>query len=291
MFGKLALEEPAYDDDDVVASSGDVEAELSYILPQDAKPVLLSAAFTGGEPREMFEVDPQVVAIESIRPNPLAYGLDKEGFALRTVPTAVEDFSDDRQVEGTYFPEIEAFLKREFAATRVAIFDATRRSDGAQGANNKDGARGPASRIHVDYTAASGPARARDVLGAEVFDGLIDEGRRIVQVNVWRPTRGPVLRSPLALGDASTFAADDLVATDQIFPDRTGEIYHVAHDAAHRWYFAPEMRRTEVLLIKGWDSKEDGRARFTPHAAFRLPNQDDSLTPRESIEVRTIVVI
>ena len=47
----------------------------------------------------------------------------------------------------------------------------------------------------------------------------------------------------------------------------------------------------EVLLIKGWDSLDDGRARFTPHGAFRLPATREGAPARESIEVRTLVVI
>ncbi|MEM1278238.1 MAG: CmcJ/NvfI family oxidoreductase, partial [Pseudomonadota bacterium] len=158
------------------------------------------------------------------------------------------------------------------------------------GAANKDGNRRVASRIHVDYTAKSGPQRARDVLGSEAFDQLLAKGARIVQVNVWRPIVGPVQRAPLALADASTVEAVDLIATDQVFPNRVGEIYHLTHNLAQKWYFAPEMTPDEVLLIKGWDSVEDGRAQFTPHTAFPLPNQDGA-PARESIEVRTLVVI
>jgi hypothetical protein len=51
------------------------------------------------------------------------------------------------------------------------------------------------------------------------------------------------------------------------------------------------MTPDEVLLIKGWDSVQDGRARFTPHGAFDLPDTPDNAAPRESIEVRTLVVI
>ncbi len=51
------------------------------------------------------------------------------------------------------------------------------------------------------------------------------------------------------------------------------------------------MRADEVLLIKGWDSIDDGRARFTPHGAFELPDTPRDAAPRESIEVRTLVVI
>ena len=50
------------------------------------------------------------------------------------------------------------------------------------------------------------------------------------------------------------------------------------------------MERDEVMLIKGWDSLDDGRARFTPHGAFQLPVEDLDAPPRESIEARTYLV-
>ncbi|MBT6137079.1 MAG: methyltransferase, partial [Rhodospirillaceae bacterium] len=52
-----------------------------------------------------------------------------------------------------------------------------------------------------------------------------------------------------------------------------------------------EMERDEILLIKGWDSLDDGRARYTPHGAFVLPDQNPDAPARESIEIRTFVVI
>src|SRR3546814_6813576 len=107
--------------------------------------------------------------------------------------------------------------------------------------------------------------------------------------SVWRPIRGPVARSPLALADAASVRPQDLVATDQLFPGRVGEIYHLAYHPAQRWYYAPAMARDEVLLIKGWDSLDDGRARFTPHSAFRLPQQRADAPARESIELRSFV--
>jgi hypothetical protein len=145
--------------------------------------------------------------------------------------------------------------------------------------------------MHVDYTAKSGPQRVKDLLGEEEAERLAASGARIIQLNVWRPIRGPVERSPLALADASSVRAEDLIATDQVFPDRVGEIYHLAHNPAQRWYYAPRMTVDEVLLIKGWDSLDDGRARFTPHGAFDLPDTPAAAAPRESIEVRALAVI
>ena len=108
---------------------------------------------------------------------------------------------------------------------------------------------------------------------------LAANGARVLQINVWRPIRGPVQRSPLALADASSVRQEHLIATDQVFPDRVGEIYHLAHSPAQRWYYAPLMTPDEVLLIKGYDSLTD-RARFTPHGAFDLPDTPAAAPPR-----------
>jgi len=89
--------------------------------------------------------------------------------------------------------------------------------------------------------------------------------------------------------DAASVRPEDLVASDQIFPNRVGEIYHLAYNPGQRWYYAPKMERDEVLLIKGWDSLGD-RAHFTPHSAFELPETPADAAPRESIEVRTLAI-
>ena len=185
----------------------------------------------------------------------------------------------------------ETYNEAENSSSEVVIFDTTRRSDDGVGAVNRDGRRGPARRVHVDYTAKSGPRRVTDILGEAEAERLAASGARIIQVNVWRPIRGPVRRAPLALADASSVRPDELIATDRVTPDRIGEIYHLTHAPSQRWYYAPRMTPDEVLLIKGWDSLDDGRAKFTPHSAFELPDTGQTAPPRESIEVRTLVII
>lgn len=275
-------------------TSGDhglsITAPLGFTVPQKEKPVFHSAALTGGDPKIFFKVDQIPVDIDDMRPIADRLDLDREGFELRTVPTDVDDLYDEDAVTTVYYAEIVDLVKRATGASQVAIFDHTRRSDGATGATNRDGNRGPAARVHVDYTAASGPKRANDALGDGAVEDLLATGGRILQVNVWRPIKGPVRRAPLALADAASIAPDALLATDQVFPDRIGEIYQLAHQPGQRWYWAPEMERDEVLLIKGWDTR-DGVAKYTPHGAFQIPDQDPSAPPRESIEVRTFAVI
>lgn len=271
--------------------TSDVRAGLTFITRSEKKPRFESSAYTGSVPRVLFETERHVVDINDMRPWASGCTLDHEGFELHHSPTSVADLYDDAAVEGLYYREIEAVLRSATGASRVIVFDATRRSDSATGAANRDGMRGPASRVHVNYTEKSGPQRLKDLLGEDEATRLLGSRARIIQLNVWRPIKGPVARSPLALADASSIRPADLIATDQIFPDRIGEIYHLAYDPGQRWSCATGMTRDEVLLIKGWDSLADGRARFTPHGAFDLPGTAEGAPARESIEVRTMVII
>ena len=59
--------------------------------------------------------------------------------------------------------------------------------------------------------------------------------------------------------------------------------------STHPWFYVPEMRANEALLLKCCDSAQDGRARFVPHTAFTDPTAPADVLPRESIELRTLV--
>jgi hypothetical protein len=266
--------------------SADIQAALTFTQPQDSKPYFKSAALTGGAPEVHFSTENITVDIRDMRPIADCLALDRNGFELHHHRSAVSDFYNDADIKSVYEPELRTLLCRQTGADRVAIFDHTRRSDAAAGAMNPDGARLPASRVHADYTPASGQVRAADAFGADTVAALLAAGGRITQVNVWRPIKGPVLRAPLALARADSVPAESLIATDHIFPDRTGEIYQLAYDRQQAWFWAPEMMPDEVILIKGWDSIADGRAQFTPHGAFTLPGQQADSPPRESIESR-----
>jgi FtsP/CotA-like multicopper oxidase with cupredoxin domain len=106
---------------------------------------------------------------------------------------------------------------------------------------------------------------------------------------VWRPIRGPLVASPLALCDAQTLAQENLVASDLLYPDRKGEIYSVTYNPAQRWYYFPKMATDEVVLIRCFDSAQQGAARFSAHGAFDDPETPPDAPPRASIEVRTLV--
>jgi hypothetical protein len=264
-----------------------LEAALSYIEPAHDKPRSLEYEPPPGVPRTTAAYRDHTVLIRDVRPIASAVSLDREGFQLVTAASSVRNLYDDEDVRTRYYSETVSLLEELTGAARVVIFDHTirRRIPGASDRTNGI-PRQPVPRVHNDYTVKSGPQRVRDLLGKDADDLL---RRRFSIINVWRPIRGPVQDAPLAVADAQSVDADDLVATDLVYPDRTGEIYYVKYNPSHRWFYASAMRRDEVMLIKCFDSADDGRARFVPHAAFADPTAPAGAPPRESIELRTLL--
>ncbi|MGH7093773.1 MAG: CmcJ/NvfI family oxidoreductase [Stellaceae bacterium] len=264
-----------------------VEGELNYMAPMAERPRYLAYEPAPGEARSNMTPDPHTVPIRDMRPIQHQLELDREGFQLIEHRSAVKDFWDDDEVRRVYYPEAERFLMEHTGAGRVFIFDHVQRKriPGLRD-YSRSGPRQPASRVHVDHTGRSGAQRVRDLLPDEADELL--KGRMQV-INLWRPTRGPLQDSPLALCDARTVAADDLVASDLVYQNRVGETYSVTYNPAHQWYYAPELRRDEALLLKIMDSKTDGRARFMPHTGFTDPTTPADAFPRESIELRALV--
>ena len=163
--------------------AGEVRAPLTFIVRQDSKPYFNSSALTGGLPEIFYETEDRTVTIHDMGAKAGDLDLDRNGFELRRCPTAVDDLHDDAAME-RYDREIETLLRDATGADRVVVFDHTRRSDAADGAANPDGARGPADRVHVDYTVASGPVRAGDILGTGEVERIVGDGGHIAQVNV-----------------------------------------------------------------------------------------------------------
>ncbi len=265
-------------------TSRSVEASLKYIVDTGEKPVFY--AFEGGSKTTQFEgrYDDRTVAIHDGRARSGGFSLDREGFVLVPHDTAVADFFDQAQIDSIYVGEVEALVRRVAGASRVVVFDHTLRSD-AQATREAKKLRDPASVVHNDYTARSAPRRVRDLFPADEAEDLL--ARRFAIINVWRSVKGTVQTSPLALCDAQSVAPEDLIASERRAKERIGEIQQATFNPAHSWYYFPDMERNEAVLVKTYDSAEDGRARYTIHTAFQNPAAPPDAAPRESIESRT----
>jgi hypothetical protein len=261
-----------------------VEAPLNYLDVTAEKPVTFMYKTENGTPQRTYQNIKHTMAILNGRAVNERLTLDDQGFALVRHPTAVVNFYDEAEVRAVYYPEVERLVKQATGAVRVLVFDHNVRC-GPMAKEGRNGAREPVRFAHNDYTAKSGPQRVRDLIGDEA-DALLKN--RVVFINVWRPIRGPVEEAPLAVCDAQSMRLADFVPTDLKYRDRTGEVYSVAFNPAHRWFYFPRMERDEALLLKCYDSSVDGRARWTAHTAFDDPTSPPAAAPRESIEARTI---
>jgi hypothetical protein len=262
-----------------------VEAPMNYLEDTGERPFSYTYEPPPGIPSRSGKFVKHTIGVINGRPVASRLTLDDQGFMLTHHDTAVHDFYDADEVRRVYYPEMERLVKEKTGATRVIVFDHNVRN-GSKEARAKLGVREPVKFAHNDYTVKSGPQRVRDLMGDAAADELLKH--RYAFINVWRPVRGPVEQSPLAVCDAQSMTIRDFVATDLKYPDRTGEVYSVAYNSAHRWFYFPRMRTDEALLLKCFDS-DDRRTRFTAHSAFEDPTSPPDAAPRESIEARTIL--
>jgi hypothetical protein len=221
------------------------------------------------------------VEIKDVRGSSQPPRLEVEGASLLRHRSEVKHFYDAKELLRVGYPEAAELVRSTTGAAEVVVFDHNIRGrvNRAQTPAAKD-VRPPVFHIHTDFTAKSAELRAAAVLGTAPVYG------RMAAINVWRPLVEPLRDCPLALCDASSVEERDLLATDLLYPGRTGQIYYLAFNPSHRWYYASEMQTEEVWIFKNYDSATGGRALFTPHTAFVDPTPHSRVAARESVEFR-----
>jgi hypothetical protein len=261
-----------------------VDGVLNYLADRNDAPITYTYQPPPGVAARSGNYAKYSVAIHNARAVVPDLSLDRQGFAVAHQETAVADFYDENEVHAVYYPEVERLVMQSTGAVKVHVFDHNVRCR-PMAKRRENGAQEPVKVAHNDYTLKSGPQRVRDLLPGEA-EALLRN--RFAVINVWRPISGPVQESPLAVCDAQSMVQDDFVKHVLRYRDRDGEVYSVAYNPNHRWYYIPNQKKEEVLLLKCYDSDEH-RSRFTAHSAFEDPTSPHDAAPRESIEVRTLV--
>jgi len=271
-----------------------VLASIYYVAPSAQPLYNYMYEPLDGSPQHNCNYELHAVRITDARGLSAAPSIHADGFELWDARSVVVDFRDDDAVRRVYYEECAHLACAVTGGGRGYVFDHQVRkrepgrpplSFGRHGNGSNPAAAG---RIHNDYTEASGRRRlALAVADADEVKAI----RRYCIVNVWRCIAGPVLDTPLAVCDSQSVTASDLQVSEARYANRTGEIYLLSHSPRHRWFYYSEMDRHEALVFKQYDSQVSGVARYTPHAAFDLPDIPADAPLRESIEVRCLVVM
>ena len=275
----------------VAAALPSVVAKLGYLKPTDERPYEYASEPPEGMPWRNCEYDMREMRISDARGFSASPLVHREGFELWDAPSDVTNFGDEKAIVKVYYEEMADLACRITGAARAYVFDHLVRKReagrpaltfGRLGNNSKPASNG---RVHNDYTEQSGQRRMQAVLK----DAAAAVERYSI-VNIWRSIGGPIVDTPLAVFDARTVSIADLVPGEVRYSGRTGEIYYLTHSSRHRWSYYSAMDRHEALIFKQYDSQVSGVARYTPHAAFDLPDAPSDAPLRESIELRCLVV-
>ncbi|CAE7507212.1 unnamed protein product [Symbiodinium sp. CCMP2592] len=233
------------------------------------------------------------------------FNLAKQGILLADFETDVAAetfFSNPAEVRETYYRQVCDIIQMVTGADRVLAFHhhvRHQRAENQLGANGaEDALAGYDYRVHSDYTAES---------ASEVFEwqlkGLSAEEAatyrqgRFLLINAWRNlSKHPVQNDHLAVCDASSVLESHLLVNNsgtssrgkrELTSENFAELvagptarYEVSHH--HRWFYFPELRDTELLIFKCFDSDPKAAARYVLHSAVRLPG--DARRARESVE-------
>jgi hypothetical protein len=268
-----------------------LQAEVEFLATRSERPVYYASS-AGRNAAHEIDQAMSIVAVEVEDARQRTdndaqdeFGLHPSGFSLHKLPTQMQDFLDQSEIDSIYAVEIESFLRAVTGCYRVQLFDYTVRASDAELRALKQ-VREPASLVHNDYTPNSGFVCLQESMGDEAAE--LAQGRFQI-INVWRPLVDPVEDFPLALCDTRSLTTADLVDTERRAPNHTGEIQLALHTDEQRWFYFPEMCSDEVLLFKTFDSIDGGVNPCSIHSAIRLPDAPADAKPRESVEARALV--
>ncbi|KAF8810658.1 hypothetical protein BYT27DRAFT_7185786 [Phlegmacium glaucopus] len=239
-----------------------------------------------GEKKRNFEREEKSVIIENVRGKEDSLTLDTAGFQFYKHTSKHTTFANDEEIRNEYYPESTEIIKKLTSSAyalhskdpnicyqRYATAVLERATAG----------------VHVDQTTAAAIARVHKHLPAAEAPKLLE--RRFQIINLWRPIDNPAVDWPLTLCDnRSVDITRDTFPVALIFTDREGETLGVKYNENHKWKYLHGMTPEEFVLIKCFDSIQDGSvAIYTPHTAFDDPTTPEGTPHRKSIELRALV--
>jgi hypothetical protein len=154
---------------------------------------------------------------------------------------------------------------------------------------------GPIRGVHIDQSYNYAPELVKAHFPGDESERLLKSRFQII--NVWRPIK-TIFKDPFAVLDARTVLEEELVEMKVIYPTHEFESFNVRGPSeerkekeggeGHKWWYMSQQSPEDVLCLKIFDSKTDGRARRVPHSSFTDLEFEDR-DARTSVEVRALV--
>ncbi|NGY07007.1 CmcJ/NvfI family oxidoreductase [Solimonas terrae] len=270
-------------------------ADTEHVLPS----VNVALNFSQNIPRARSSVlDPSQtymplesheITIRDARPIRDQFDLDVQGFALFDHKSSVTHLREPKKLDATYHEEVGSFIKSLSGADVVLpyrIYLQCRLSQRAPGENG-DATTRPAGFAHADITEKTFHDWVRWVQDDE--NTKVPSFKRAALYQTWRAVSEPPHDYPLTLADARHTKTGQYVVMDNITSletdDHTVETRLGLYDPAQRWYYFSNMRESELLVFKGYDSRYND-TQTVLHTGFDNTALHPNASPRESIEAR-----
>jgi hypothetical protein len=264
-----------------------VRTTLNYVDKAVPEPTIYYVEPPAGIPASSVRDDPHEVEIVDCREAGGSFSVDGDGFGFVKLPVDFAGFADDDLVRKQHYPQMAEATERLLGRKVTAVLDHAVRLPAPSGRRmRKSGTlRHPFHSTHCDYTPRSAAQQVRRAMGDEA---LIWLERRYAFVNFWRPIIGPLRDDPLAVCAPHSVHPDDLIRIRHVYDYDDSEVYGVAYNPAHRWYYMSDMQPDDAICFKLYDSADE-RQRYVPHSAFSLPDPAQPVLRRESFEIRLMI--
>lgn len=215
---------------------------------------------------------------------------DGAGFLLVNSPSAVEDWTNEKEVAAHYYKESQALLQQLLLGAEVPpLTNHTYRNEEITGHTWVDGIQygPPAPAVHNDYADFVGDDGISVTKKFTEVIGLATD-RRVLGINIWRSvTPAPLERLPLAVCDRTSIDPHDLEYNLNPNAPTPFNGHYCKPNQTQHWSYYSNMTRDESLVFTTYDSHPNNGEAFCPtlHTAAPIPGSE-GLEPRQSVEVR-----
>ncbi len=227
----------------------------------------------------------KAIRIHNARALQQSPSVERENFQLVNCPSPRKldyDFYDDDYVLNHFYGYCSNIVKTLTNCLEAKVLQHEYRDGGGNDLSSGPGYY--ASSVHADVS--------------PLIENLtnVPEGRHFGLYNVWRniDLQRDIEFMPLALCDATTVSADDIVYADswrRTKPPTRFTNSRLIYNSTQTWYYFPRMTPNEVLVFKQYDTRQDNAGRRTAfHVAFKDPTSPIDAPLRQTIEARVLAI-